>query len=228
MIVAKNITKVYGKFETEIRALDNINLSVETASFVAVRGPSGSGKSTLLSILSCLEKPTSGTALIDGVDISLLNDLELAKIRRDKIGFVFQNYNLIPTLTAAENVSLPMMFNRKSAKEIRNRADKLLKMVDMHNRSRHKPSELSGGEQQRVAIARALVNEPVLIIGDEPTGNLDSKTGAMIMNYLQELNSNGCTMLVVTHDPEISALANKVIQIKDGQIVSSSQHKEDV
>lgn len=228
MIVAKNVTKIYGKFKTEVKALDNVTLNIKTSSFVAVRGPSGSGKSTLLNILSCLEKPTSGTALIDGVDISLLSDLELTKIRRNKIGFIFQNYNLIPTLTAIENISLPMMFNKKSAKEIKIRADKLLKMVDMHNRSRHKPSELSGGEQQRVAIARALANEPKLIIGDEPTGNLDSKTGAIIMNYLQELNSNGCTMLLVTHDPEISALANNVVQIKDGQIVSSTLPKEDV
>ncbi|MCD5410449.1 MAG: ABC transporter ATP-binding protein [Clostridiales bacterium] len=228
MIVAKNVTKIYGKFKTEVKALDNVTLNIKTSSFVAVRGPSGSGKSTLLNILGCLEKPTSGTALIDGVDISLLSDLELTKIRRNKIGFIFQNYNLIPTLTAIENISLPMMFNKKSAKEIKIRADKLLKMVDMHNRSRHKPSELSGGEQQRVAIARALANEPKLIIGDEPTGNLDSKTGAIIMNYLQELNSNGCTMLLVTHDPEISALANNVVQIKDGQIVSSTLPKEDV
>jgi len=228
MIVAKNVTKIYGKFKTEVKALDNVTLNIKTSSFVAVRGPSGSGKSTLLNILGCLEKPTSGTALIDGVDISLLSDLELTKIRRNKIGFIFQNYNLIPTLTAIENISLPMMFNKKSAKEIKIRADKLLKMVDMHNRARHKPSELSGGEQQRVAIARALANEPKLIIGDEPTGNLDSKTGAIIMNYLQELNSNGCTMLLVTHDPEISALANNVVQIKDGQIVSSTLPKEDV
>ena len=228
MIVAKNVTKIYGKFKTEVKALDNVTLNIKTSSFVAVRGPSGSGKSTLLNILGCLEKPTSGTALIDGVDISLLSDLELTKIRRNKIGFIFQNYNLIPTLTAIENISLPMMFNKKSAKEIKIRADKLLKMVDMHNRARHKPSELSGGEQQRVAIARALANEPKLIIGDEPTGNLDSKTGAIIMNYLQELNSNGCTMLLVTHDPEISALANNVVQIKDGQIVSNTLPKEDV
>jgi putative ABC transport system ATP-binding protein len=221
MIQAKNITKVYRKGNIEIRALNGIDLNVEEGEFVAIQGPSGCGKSTLLNVVGCLEKPTSGKILIDSIDIAQLGDKELAKIRRDKIGFIFQSYNLIPTLTAFENVMLPMMFAGKDDKKISERATMLLEMVGMQKRMKHKPSELSGGEEQRVAIARALSNDPLLIIGDEPTGNLDSKTGAAVMEILTELNREGRAVIIVTHDPAIAKIAHRIIQIKDGQFINN-------
>ena len=220
MIQARHLTKVYGKGSIEIRALNGIDLNVEKGEFVAIQGPSGCGKSTLLNVVSCLEKPTSGEILIDSIDIAQLGDRSLAKIRRDKIGFIFQSYNLIPTLNALENVMLPMMFAGKDNKKISDRATMLLEMVGMQERLKHKPSELSGGEQQRVAIARALSNDPFLIVGDEPTGNLDSKTGSAAMKILTELNKEGRTVVIVTHDPAIANVAHRVMQIKDGQFVS--------
>ena len=219
MIEAKNLIKVYGKGNIEIRALNGIDLNVGKGEFVAIQGPSGCGKSTLLNVVSCLEKPTSGEILIDGIDIARLGDEELAKIRRDKIGFIFQSYNLIPTLNALENVMLPMIFAEKDNNKISDRATMLLEMVGMQERMEHKSSELSGGEQQRVAIARALSNDPLLIIADEPTGNLDSKTGGVVMKILTELNKEGRTVVVVTHDPAIANIAHRVMQIKDGQFV---------
>lgn len=224
MIQARNLTKVYGKGNTEIRALNGIDLNVEKGEFVAIQGPSGCGKSTLLNVVSCLEKPTSGKILIDSTDTAQLGDKELAKIRRDKIGFIFQSYNLIPTLTAVENVMLPMMFAGKDDKKISERAAMLLEMVGMQKRMKHKPSELSGGEEQRVAIARALSNDPLLIIGDEPTGNLDSKTGAAVMEILTELNREGRTVVIVTHDSTIAKIAHRVMQLKDGQFINERNY----
>ncbi|MCD5397879.1 ABC transporter ATP-binding protein [candidate division NPL-UPA2 bacterium] len=219
MIEAKNLTKVYDKGNIKIRALNGIDLQVEKGEFVAIQGPSGCGKSTLLNVVSCLEKLTSGEILIDNIDIAPLGDNGLAKIRRDKIGFIFQSYNLIPTLNALENVMLPMIFAGKENNKISQRATMLLEMVGMQARMKHKPSELSGGEQQRVAIARALSNDPLLIIGDEPTGNLDSKTGQAVMKILTELNKEGRTVVIVTHDPAIAHIAHRVMQIKDGQFI---------
>jgi putative ABC transport system ATP-binding protein len=226
MIQAKNLTKVYGMGSIEIRALNGIDFNVEQGEFVAIQGPSGCGKSTLLNVLSCLEKPTSGTILIDSIDIAQLGDKELAKIRRDKIGFIFQSYNLIPTLNALENVMLPMMFAGKDDNKVSERAAMLLEMVGMQERMKHKPSELSGGEQQRVAIARALSNDPLLIVGDEPTGNLDSKTGAAVMKILTELNKEGRTVLVATHDPAVAGIAHRVMQLKDGQFINNQSVQE--
>jgi putative ABC transport system ATP-binding protein len=226
MIQANNLTKVYNKGNIEIRALNGIDLNVGKGEFVAIQGPSGCGKSTLLNVVSCLEKPTSGKILIDSIDIAQLGDKELAKIRREQIGFIFQSYNLIPTLSAVENVMLPMMFAGKDNNKISDRATMLLEMVGMQERMKHKPSELSGGEQQRVAIARALSNGPLLIVGDEPTGNLDSKTGAAVMKILAQLNKEGRTVVVVTHDPAVAGIAHRVIQMKDGQFINDQSVQE--
>jgi putative ABC transport system ATP-binding protein len=221
MIQAKNLTKVYGIGSIEIKALNGIDFKVEQGEFVAIQGPSGCGKSTLLNVLSCLEKPTSGTILIDSIDVAQLGDKKLAKIRRDKIGFIFQSYNLIHTLSALENVMLPMMFAGKDNNKVSERAEVLLEMVGMQKRMKHKPSELSGGEQQRVAIARALSNDPLLIVGDEPTGNLDSKAGAAVMKILIELNKEGRTVVVVTHDSVVASIAHRVMHMKDGQFINT-------
>lgn len=226
MIQTKNLTKVYGKDNTEVRALGGIDLVVEQGDFIAIRGPSGCGKSTLLNIIGCLESSTSGEILIDGIEVSQLNDNELAKIRRDKIGFIFQSYNLIPTLNALENVKLPMMFAGGDDNKLSERAKMLLELVGMKERMEHKPPELSGGEQQRVAIARALSNDPALIIGDEPTGNLDSKTGDVVMNLLSGLNKEGRTLIIVTHDQAIANMAHRVMQIKDGQFMDEELRME--
>ncbi|MCL0076971.1 ABC transporter ATP-binding protein [Dehalococcoidia bacterium] len=226
MIQARHLTKVYGKGSIEIRALNGIDLNVEKGEFVAIQGPSGCGKSTLLNLVGCLEKPTSGNIVIDNIDVARLGDEELAKIRRDKIGFVFQSYNLIPTLDALENVILPMMFAGKNNNKISKRAAMLLEMMGMQERMKHKSSELSGGEQQRVAVARALSNDPLLIIGNEPTGNLDSKTGAAVMRILVELNKEGRTVVVVTHDPAVANIAHRVMQIKDGQFTNEQSVQE--
>jgi putative ABC transport system ATP-binding protein len=223
MLDVKNVVKTYGKNNTEVKALNGISLIVKKGEFVSIQGPSGCGKSTLLNIISCLEKPTSGTVLIDNVNIVHLDDENLAEIRRDKIGFIFQSYNLIPTLNALENVMLPMMFGGRNNKLIAERGVKLLDMVGMAKRMTHKPAQLSGGEQQRVAVARALVNDPLLIIGDEPTGNLDSKTGSVVMEMLLKLNQEGRTIVLVTHDSGVARLADRVMYIKDGQFIKSGQ-----
>ncbi|MGV8146592.1 MAG: ABC transporter ATP-binding protein [Alkaliphilus sp.] len=216
MIETKNLTKIYGKNKTEVVALKNISILINKGDFVAIKGPSGSGKSTLLNLLGCLEKPTSGDLSLNGLRVSNLNDSKLAMLRRQHIGFIFQSYNLIPTLNAFENISLPMMFDNQKSSVISARTNELLDLVGMKKRAQHKPSELSGGEQQRIAIARALCNNPALIIGDEPTGNLDSKTGSVIIDLLQELNEKNHTILLVTHDETIANTASRVIRIKDG------------
>lgn len=226
MIQAKNLVKIYGKGNIAIRALNGISLDVGKGEFVAIQGPSGCGKSTLLNVISCLEKSTSGKILIDSIDIAELDDEKLAEIRRDKIGFIFQSYNLIPTMNALENVMLPMIFAGKSDNKIVERATMLLEMVGMHKRMKHKPAELSGGEQQRVAVARAISNDPLLIIGDEPTGNLDSKTGSAMMEMLIKLNKEGRTIVVVTHDSVVANMAHRVMQIKDGQFIDNQSKQE--
>ena len=219
LIELRNVEKIYneGK-ENEVRALRGVSLKVHEKDFIAIIGPSGSGKSTLLHMLGCLDKPTKGKVLIDGKDVSKMNDEDLARIRREKIGFIFQTFNLIPTLTALENVELPMKLNGKKASEARERARELLKIVGLEKRLDHLPSQLSGGEQQRVAIARALANEPEIILADEPTGNLDSKTGFEIVKLMKKLNREGYTFVIVTHDLRIADFANKKIRIKDGKL----------
>jgi len=220
MIELKNIVKIYKMGQNTVTALDSVSLCISKGEFVSIIGPSGSGKSTLMNILGCLDAPTSGTYTLDGHDISLLNDNRLAEIRSAKIGFIFQGYNLLAKLNALENVELPAMYLGLSAGERHKRAKDALEMVGLGDRMRHKPTELSGGQQQRVAIARSLVNHPSVIMADEPTGNLDSKSGADIMRILNELNEAGNTIAMITHDQNLAEKAKRVIRIFDGKIVS--------
>ena len=219
MIRSEHLNKVYRMGKIEVPALRDVSLEIEEGEFLAIVGSSGSGKSTLLNMLGCLDKPTSGAVFIDGVNTASLNENELAEIRREKIGFIFQQFNLIHSLNALENVSLPMFFAGVSSEERMKRAAELLAKVGLRERMHHKPSELSGGQQQRVAIARALSNNPEIIIGDEPTGNVDSETGNAIMGILEGLNHEGRTVIVVTHDTEIAAHAPKVKRMKDGRLL---------
>ena len=220
MIRTEHLSKVYRMGKIEVPALRDVSLEIEEGEFLAIVGPSGSGKSTLLNMLGCLDKPTSGAVFISGVNTASLSENELAEIRRKKIGFIFQQFNLIHSLTALENVALPMFFAGVKSDARIKRATELLAKVGLRERMHHKPSELSGGQQQRVAIARALSNNPAVIIGDEPTGNVDSETGDAIMGILEGLNRNeGRTIIVVTHDTEIAAHAPRVIRMKDGRLL---------
>jgi putative ABC transport system ATP-binding protein len=220
VIELNQVSKTYKMDETEVRALDGIDLKINKKEFVAIMGPSGSGKSTLLHMIGCLDRPTEGKVILDGADISRLNDSELARLRGNKLGFVFQFFNLYPTLTALENVELPMMIVEKNKNERKKRALELLKTVGLEKRTEHLPSQLSGGERQRVAIARALANDPSLILADEPTGNLDSKTGKELMIFLNRLQEKeGKTVVVVTHEADIAKYAERIIRLKDGKIV---------
>lgn len=224
LIKLENVWKIYQLGKVEFTVLKEINLEINRGSFVSIIGPSGSGKSTLLNIIGCLDIPTKGKIFLDGQDIQKLSEDELAKIRGKKIGFVFQQFNLLPNLTAIENVVLPMVFQKIPEEKRFGRAKKLLEMVGLGERIFHKPAELSGGEQQRVAIARALANNPEMLITDEPTGNLDSKSGEMIMEILKELYQKGeRTIIVVTHDPQIASFSKEIVHIKDGQIVSDHE-----
>jgi putative ABC transport system ATP-binding protein len=212
------VTKVYDLPRGSIKALDNVSASIEVGAFVSIMGPSGSGKTTLLNIIGCLDVPTSGRVVIGGKDISDLGDDELTGIRRDKIGFVFQQFNLIPTLTALENIAYPMLLRGVNGHE--KRSKELLRSVGIDEKlGENKPSELSGGEQQRVAVARALANEPDIILADEPTGNLDSKTSKDLMVLLKETNERGKTIIVVTHDPVVAGFTMKTFTLVDGRIV---------
>jgi putative ABC transport system ATP-binding protein len=219
MIRSEHLNKVYRMGKIEVPALRDVSLEIEEGEFLAIVGSSGSGKSTLLNMLGCLDKPTSGAIFIDGVNTASLSENELAEIRREKIGFIFQQFNLIHSLNALENVSLPMFFAGVGRDERLKRAEELLAKVGLRERMHHKPSELSGGQQQRVAIARALSNNPEIIIGDEPTGNVDSETGNAIMGILDGLNREGRTVIVVTHDTEIAAHAPRVKMMKDGRLL---------
>jgi putative ABC transport system ATP-binding protein len=218
VIVTQNISKTYGKPPLQVFALGETNLHIKQGDYIAIIGPSGSGKSTLMNLLGCLDKPTTGKIFIDGNDVSTLNENELARIRREKIGFIFQKYNLIPTLNALENVELSMGFAGVDSQTRTTKAKKLLEMVELSKRLTHKPSEMSGGEQQRVAIARALANNPSIILADEPTGNVDSKSGENIMNILEEVNRKGETIIVVTHNMMIAQRAKRVLRIQDGVV----------
>lgn len=219
MIRSEHLNKVYRMGKIEVPALRDVSLEIEEGEFLAIVGSSGSGKSTLLNMLGCLDKPTSGAVFLDGVNTASLSENELAGIRREKIGFIFQQFNLIHSLNALENVSLPLFFAGVSSDERLKRAAELLTKVGLEKRMYHKPSEMSGGQQQRVAIARALSNNPAIIIGDEPTGNVDSETGDAIMGILEGLNREGRTVIVVTHDLEIAAHAPRVIRMKDGRLL---------
>jgi putative ABC transport system ATP-binding protein len=224
VVKLKNVDKVYRMEEVEVYALRGINIEIRRGEYTAVIGPSGSGKSTLLHIMGCLDRPTSGKVFLDGVDVSKLNDFELARLRGKKIGFVFQFFNLYPTLTALENVELPMVIAETDKKERRKRALKLLKAVGMEKRVNHLPSQLSGGERQRVAIARALANNPSLILADEPTGNLDSKSGEEILLLLKKLQEKeNKTVVIVTHNQRVVKYAERIIYLRDGKILKEEK-----
>jgi putative ABC transport system ATP-binding protein len=218
VIVTKDLSKTYGKGDLKVYALRKTDITVRKGDYIAIKGPSGSGKSTLMNLIGCLDKPTTGKLFIDNTDVYSLNENKLAKIRREKIGFIFQKYNLIPTLTALENVSLSMGFAGVNSRDRIRKAKQLLEMVGLSHRIDHKPSELSGGEQQRVAISRALGNDPSIILGDEPTGNVDTKSGNKIMEILENINNKGETVIVVTHDPNIAKRAKRILRIHDGLV----------
>ena len=220
VIDLKNVTKEYLQGQLNVTALAGVTLSVRTGEFVAVMGASGSGKSTMMNILGCLDRPTSGSYFLEGLDVSKAKDSKLAEIRNKKIGFVFQTFNLLPKLSALENVELPMQYAGTGAFPARRRALESLAKVGLADRVKHKPSELSGGQRQRAAIARALVNCPSIILADEPTGNLDSKSGEEIMAVFTALNREGATILMVTHELGIALHANRIIHFKDGLILS--------
>ncbi len=220
MIKMEKIQKIYGKETAQVQALKDITLEIQENEFVGLTGPSGSGKSTLMNIIGCLDIPTSGEYFFEGENVKKLNHNQLAEIRNKKIGFVFQNFNLLPYATALENVEIPLIFMGVRTGERKKRVMKLLESVRLEGRAHHIPSELSGGEIQRVAIARALANNPRLILADEPTGNLDSKSGEEIMNIFEELWKQGHTLVVVTHNPIIAGRARRIIRLKDGSIES--------
>ncbi|MEM3452413.1 MAG: ABC transporter ATP-binding protein [Candidatus Hadarchaeum sp.] len=224
VVKVDEVTKIYRMGEVDLRALDGVSLKIMPSENLSIIGPSGSGKSTLLHLMGCLDRPTSGRIYIDGVDTSQLNGTKLAEIRRHKIGFVFQFFYLIPTLNALENVELPMMFAGVNESERKKRAAELLELVNLKDRMKHRPSELSGGERQRVAIARALANNPKIVLADEPTGNLDSRSGREIIDLLRRLNEEkGVTLVIVTHDPYIASTMKRTIYLKDGRIVKEER-----
>ena len=220
LVELRNVSKIYHLGGEEIRALDDVSLDIEAGELISIIGPSGSGKSTLMHILGCLDSPSKGTIQLDGVMIQDASQRQLATLRNRKIGFVFQFFNLLPKLNVLQNVELPMIYSGVSGKERRERAMAALESVDMANRARHRPSQLSGGQQQRAAIARALVNSPRLVFADEPTGNLDSHTGEAILNLFRKLSTEGRTIVLVTHDPEIAAVTPRRIEIRDGKIAT--------
>ena len=221
IINGRDLVKVYQMGEFEVRALDGASIQVQEGEFVAIMGPSGSGKSTLMNVLGCLMSPTSGEYILDGEDVSGLDKVELAQIRNQKLGFIFQSYNLLARTPALENVILPLFYDRTSLlgdEEQKEKAIEMLNAVGLEDRIYHEPQELSGGQQQRVSIARALVNNPVMVMADEPTGNLDSKSGAEIMNLLVDLHKQGTTIVMVTHDPAIAEYTDRTIHLLDGKV----------
>ena len=219
LIETRDMYKIYNPGENEVRALDGINLTVGVGEFVAVVGQSGSGKSTLMNMIGCLDVPTSGTYLLNGIDVGSLTDNELSDIRNTQVGFIFQSFNLIQNLTAYDNVELPLIYRGISAGKRRAMVLRALERVGLENRMTHKPSEMSGGQQQRVAVARALAGEPPLILADEPTGNLDSKSGVAVFGIIKELNREGNTIVLITHDESLAAKAGRQVHIVDGKIV---------
>jgi putative ABC transport system ATP-binding protein len=228
LIKAQNLTKIYGMGEVAVRALDGLDLTIDEGEFVAIMGPSGSGKSTLMNILGCLDRPTEGHYWLGGEDVSKLSKTQLARVRNRRIGFVFQSYNLLPRTSALKNVMLPLLYNsngpqRQSAAEREVMAQQALETVGLSDRAHHRPNELSGGQQQRVAIARALVSDPLIILADEPTGNLDTHSSQEIVDILRELHQRGRTIVMITHEPDLSAQAQRIVHLRDGRVVDGEE-----
>jgi len=218
LIETRDLWKTYVMGSEEIHALRGVSISIERGEYVAIMGPSGSGKSTLMNLIGCLDTPSKGSYLLNDKEVAAMNDDELARIRNEEIGFVFQTFNLLPRATALHNVELPLVYAGVSGKERQDRANKALEKVELTSRASHRPNELSGGQRQRVAIARALVNNPSILLADEPTGNLDSKTGVEIMAVFARLHESGNTIVLVTHEPDIAAYAHRAVHIRDGQV----------
>ena len=224
IIRLEDICRIYRVGSQEVRALDGVSLSVYKNEYVAIMGPSGSGKSTLMNILGCLDSPDSGRYILNGTDVSEMDDGEMADVRNREIGFVFQSFNLLPRYNALENVALPMVYAGVPAGERREKAAQALRSVGLEDRMDHRPNELSGGQRQRVALARALINSPSIILADEPTGNLDTHTSVEIMRLFDEIYRNGNTVIVVTHEEDIAAYAHRVIRLRDGRVESDTEH----
>jgi len=228
LIDLRSVYKIYGEgLESEVRALDGVSLQVERGEFVAVVGSSGSGKSTMMNLLGCLDTPTYGDYFLDGHDIGEMSDLQLSRIRNKEIGFIFQGYNLIPALTALENVELPLIYQGVNPLKRRDIAWDALERVGLGDRADRLPSEMSGGQQQRVAIARAIATHPPIIMADEPTGALDSKTGQEVLRFLQQLNKEGSTVILITHDNQIAATAKRIVRLSDGRIIEDKRQEVD-
>jgi putative ABC transport system ATP-binding protein len=223
LITIRNLRKIYRMGEVEVRALDGLDLEVEAGEYLAIMGPSGSGKSTLMNLIGCLDTPTSGEYILNNQRVSDLDDGELASIRNHEIGFVFQTFNLLARATALANVELPLIYARVPARERHRRAQEVLERVGLGDRTKHRPNELSGGQQGRVAVARALINDPSILLADEPTGNLDSKTSQEIMELFDQLNAAGNTLIVVTHEEDIAAHARRVVRMLDGKVVADER-----
>jgi putative ABC transport system ATP-binding protein len=226
LIQVRNLKKVYGAEDATVYALDGVDVTIDRGEFVAIMGPSGSGKSTLMNILGCLDRPTSGEYFLDGRDVSKLGKNELAEVRNQKLGFIFQSFNLLPRLTSLENVMMPMLYDLKESENIhaqQQRATAALESVGLGHRVYHRPSQLSGGQQQRVAIARALINRPPVILADEPTGNLDSRSSVEVLDLLHQLHQQGVTIVMVTHEPDVARNAQRIIWVHDGKVVSEGR-----
>jgi len=226
MIQAKNISKIYQTGEIEVKAVDDVSFEIKRGEFVAIMGPSGSGKSTLMHILGALDQPTIGTYILDNKNVENLDEDQLAEIRNQKIGFIFQSYNLLPRTSALKNIMIPMMYGGIPEEKRKKRAKKYLKMVGLEDRTSHAPNQLSGGQQQRVAIARALVMEPSILLADEPTGNIATKQADEIMQIFKSLNDRGHTILMITHEEEIAVYAKRIIRLRDGKIESDGVNKQ--
>ena len=228
IIRLEDIFKIYGSGETQVKALNNVNLAIEEGEYCSIMGPSGSGKSTAMNIIGCLDRPTSGNYYLDNVDVAQMDDTQLAHIRNKKLGFVFQQFHLLQQLTALENVMLPMLYASVPTAERKDRAIEALKRVGLEPRLNNKPNQLSGGQQQRVAIARAIVNRPVVLLADEPTGALDSKTTQEVLDIFTELNSTGITVVMVTHEPEVASQTQRIVWFRDGEVVHSNLTPDDL
>ena len=228
MIALQKLMKIYQMGDSTVHALDGVSLFIGQGEFVAITGPSGSGKSTLMNILGCLDRPTSGSYQLDGAEVAMLNDDQLALTRNKKIGFVFQNFNLLPRISALHNIALPLVYAGVAEKERLDRSLTVLTKVGLAERRDHRPNELSGGQRQRIAIARALVNDPAILIADEPTGNLDTQSSLEIMDIFCDLHKQGRTIIMVTHEPDIAAYADRVVHVRDGRILKDEQNADRV